>query len=209
MERGARHAARTQASPLARRTSGADERPAGGGEEARSRTVRCSSAARTSGAAWRSLRASADSGVREAPSSTAHGGRRAVGDAVVGPALRERRNGTAHMGRAVSRCAPGGIRTPNLLIRSQMLYPLSYGRIGIRRLRTGRREHYSQSRRSPKPERRVVMQDTAGLRRRPSRGASTNRKGPGREAAGAFLAETAGFEPANGLPRYHLSRVAH
>ena len=26
------------------------------------------------------------------------------------------------------RCAPGGIRTPNLLIRSQMLYPLSYGR---------------------------------------------------------------------------------
>ena len=27
-------------------------------------------------------------------------------------------------------CAPGGIRTPNLLIRSQMLYPLSYGRVG-------------------------------------------------------------------------------
>ena len=26
-------------------------------------------------------------------------------------------------------CAPGGIRTPNLLIRSQMLYPLSYGRL--------------------------------------------------------------------------------
>jgi hypothetical protein len=25
--------------------------------------------------------------------------------------------------------APEGIRTPNLLIRSQMLYPLSYGRI--------------------------------------------------------------------------------
>ncbi len=25
-------------------------------------------------------------------------------------------------------CAPVGIRTPNLLIRSQMLYPLSYGR---------------------------------------------------------------------------------
>jgi hypothetical protein len=24
--------------------------------------------------------------------------------------------------------APGGTRTPNLLIRSQMLYPLSYGR---------------------------------------------------------------------------------
>jgi hypothetical protein len=26
-------------------------------------------------------------------------------------------------------CAPGEIRTPNLLIRSQMLYPLSYGRL--------------------------------------------------------------------------------
>jgi hypothetical protein len=26
-------------------------------------------------------------------------------------------------------CAPEGIRTPNLLIRSQMLYPLSYGRV--------------------------------------------------------------------------------
>jgi hypothetical protein len=28
----------------------------------------------------------------------------------------------------VKLCAPEGIRTPNLLIRSQMLYPLSYGR---------------------------------------------------------------------------------
>ena len=27
------------------------------------------------------------------------------------------------------RSAPEGIRTPNLLIRSQMLYPLSYGRL--------------------------------------------------------------------------------
>ena len=30
---------------------------------------------------------------------------------------------------AENRCAPEGIRTPNLLIRSQMLYPLSYGRL--------------------------------------------------------------------------------
>ena len=30
-----------------------------------------------------------------------------------------------------SGCAPEGIRTPNLLIRSQMLYPLSYGRLSI------------------------------------------------------------------------------
>ena len=28
----------------------------------------------------------------------------------------------------LDRRAPEGIRTPNLLIRSQMLYPLSYGR---------------------------------------------------------------------------------
>jgi hypothetical protein len=27
--------------------------------------------------------------------------------------------------------APEGIRTPNLLIRSQMLYPLSYGRMHV------------------------------------------------------------------------------
>ena len=27
--------------------------------------------------------------------------------------------------------ALGGIRTPNLLIRSQMLYPLSYERLGV------------------------------------------------------------------------------
>ena len=32
------------------------------------------------------------------------------------------------MSRDSKFCAPGGIRTPNLLIRSQMLYPLSYGR---------------------------------------------------------------------------------
>ena len=35
-------------------------------------------------------------------------------------------------------CAPVGIRTPNLLIRSQMLYPLSYRRMPLRRRRTGR-----------------------------------------------------------------------
>ena len=31
--------------------------------------------------------------------------------------------------RAYVPCALGGIRTPNLLIRSQMLYPLSYERL--------------------------------------------------------------------------------
>ena len=33
--------------------------------------------------------------------------------------------------------APEGIRTPNLLIRSQMLYPLSYGRLSLVVLRGG------------------------------------------------------------------------
>ena len=34
--------------------------------------------------------------------------------------------------RGETRGAPGEIRTPNLLIRSQMLYPLSYGRMAVR-----------------------------------------------------------------------------
>lgn len=37
----------------------------------------------------------------------------------------------------LNQCAPGGIRTPNLLIRSQMLYPLSYGRNGLLRYARG------------------------------------------------------------------------
>src|SRR5450759_4019342 len=40
-----------------------------------------------------------------------------------------------------TRSAPEGIRTPNLLIRSQMLYPLSYGRgCRVRDRRAQRRE---------------------------------------------------------------------
>ncbi len=34
-------------------------------------------------------------------------------------------------------CAPEGTRTPNLLIRSQMLYPLSYGRSCFASIHTG------------------------------------------------------------------------
>ena len=44
-------------------------------------------------------------------------------------------------------CAPEGTRTPNLLIRSQMLYPLSYGRMAPQ----GRRRRYRPGARSPKP----------------------------------------------------------
>ena len=37
--------------------------------------------------------------------------------------------GPPHAVKPAAACgAPGGIRNPNLLIRSQMLYPLSYGR---------------------------------------------------------------------------------
>src|SRR5690554_4247287 len=48
---------------------------------------------------------------------------------------------------AVALGAPGGIRTPNLLIRSQMLYPLSYGRVATE----GRRRWYPALRTLPKP----------------------------------------------------------
>ena len=34
-------------------------------------------------------------------------------------------------GTDARKSAPVGIRTPNLLIRSQMLYPLSYGRLPL------------------------------------------------------------------------------
>jgi hypothetical protein len=48
---------------------------------------------------------------------------------VVGPAgsdAQKPRSRAVYLGFRV--CALGGIRTPNLLIRSQMLYPLSYER---------------------------------------------------------------------------------
>ena len=52
----------------------------------------------------------------------------------------------------LNQCAPGGIRTPNLLIRSQMLYPLSYGRMGCRpRVRAIRQPRHSIPRGSISP----------------------------------------------------------
>ena len=48
--------------------------------------------------------------------------------------------------------APEGIRTPNLLIRSQMLYPLSYGRMRVFNcawLREPRRRREDLNLRSP------------------------------------------------------------
>ena len=52
--------------------------------------------------------------------------------------------------------APGGIRTPNLLIRSQMLYPLSYGRISFVLSRDNEKEHYTQVNFRPKQQARRV-----------------------------------------------------
>ena len=52
------------------------------------------------------------------------------------------------------RGAPEGIRTPNLLIRSQMLYPLSYGRTASRpgsMLQAGGRPPKTDDRRSQPP----------------------------------------------------------
>src|SRR5665648_169240 len=86
---------------------------------------------------------------------------------------------------AVRHCAPEGIRTPNLLIRSQMLYPLSYGR----RAHEGRPRGYMPPAGRPNPVRH--------------RGATTSPSGtdtklgpasPGGQGAGP-RAETVGFEP--------------
>ena len=53
----------------------------------------------------------------------------------------------------VSFCAPEGIRTPNLLIRRQLLYPLSYGRVSLLVSRTAvvtRRARLTPRLRSPR-----------------------------------------------------------
>jgi hypothetical protein len=51
----------------------------------------------------------------------------AAGKGQLRPDLRPRRG--VPPGTPLLICAPEEIRTPNLLIRSQMLYPLSYGRL--------------------------------------------------------------------------------
>ena len=63
------------------------------------------------------------------------------------PARRGKQEGAVPVAPRLPRCAPEGTRTPNLLIRSQMLYPLSYGRMAPQ----GRRRRYRPGARSPKP----------------------------------------------------------
>ena len=82
--------------------------------------------------------------------------------------------------------APGGIRTPNLLIRSQMLYPLSYGRQTHRRT-----THRCPPRTSAKTSRAVRR--GASLPAYPLRGKSDPHAGPPATRAAAH--------PANPPPR--------
>jgi hypothetical protein len=71
-------------------------------------------------------------------------------DEVLVPRCQSRRSAAWRAG------APEGIRTPNLLIRSQMLYPLSYGRSAPARWkpRRGLHEDSRPPRRTPNPVRR-------------------------------------------------------
>ena len=118
----------------------------------------------------------------------------------------------------VSICAPGGIRTPNLLIRSQMLYPLSPGRIALCtllnvtaldsvmhirviqspeiRLASGFPEHQVRDTRPPRdivdPNSRTFIRGTTGPTMHKARRPSYR--------SHRASAEVAGFEPAMGLP---------
>jgi hypothetical protein len=73
-------------------------------------------------------------------------------DEVLVPRCQSRRSAAWRAG------APEGIRTPNLLIRSQMLYPLSYGRSAPARWkpRRGLHEDSRPPRASPNPADRAA-----------------------------------------------------
>ena len=90
-------------------------------------------------------------------------------------------------------CAPEGIRTPNLLIRSQMLYPLSYGRWSYYLL-PACRSHGRPTRtlppvrRGPKLKPTIPEENSVTALRRAvvhelnRRSGASHRKGPGRHA---------------------------
>ena len=81
--------------------------------------------------------------------------------------------------------APGGIRTPNLLIRSQMLYPLSYRRL------------FSC------PDRAVAVIELSCSRSPERTGRATGPRKPRPSA------EAEGFEPSVPLRAQHISSVSH
>ena len=93
---------------------------------------------------------------------------------------------------AISFCAPEGTRTPNLLIRSQMLYPLSYGRLpGVS---AGPCAYGHQD---------LLDDDSSMVPRWPSKPVTRlgyrTEKGRERGARDPFaVAETPGFEPGRG-----------
>ena len=65
--------------------------------------------------------------------------------------------------RLSQQSAPGGIRTPNLLIRNQMLYPLSYGRIAASGIPV---RNVAKDYRFTLPRRKSAPAAHAGVRRR-------------------------------------------
>jgi hypothetical protein len=80
--------------------------------------------------------------------------------------------------RAFVICAPEGIRTPNLLIRSQMLYPLSYGRRP-----NGLDETTAPNGLGPIATVRVLPD---AVRRRVERGGATGQRGVSAAASNTF-----------------------
>ena len=84
--------------------------------------------------------------------------------------------------------APGGIRTPNLLIRSQMLYPLSYRRLFSWHSLTALGRHRARVRYRPP--------------KRPGSAIAT-------PTFGGTSAEAEGFEPSVPLRAQHISSVSH
>ena len=118
-------------------------------------------------------------------------------------------------------CAPEGTRTPNLLIRSQMLYPLSYGRLVL-----GKHTHRLDRPRQQKTRRYQRVFLVAVSTRRAPEGIRTPNllirsqmlyplsygrifsclpAGTGdRRSAGEHRAEAPGFEPGRGgYPQPH------
>src|SRR5690349_19384210 len=83
--------------------------------------------------------------------------------------------------------APGGIRTPNLLIRSQMLYPLSYRRM------------FSWH----PPPAKAVAEQSCSSGQRGGRAVPLRPENPGASA------EAEGFEPSVLLRAQHISSVSH
>lgn len=98
--------------------------------------------------------------------------------------------------------APRGIRTPNLLIRSQMLYPLSHGRIALRRLTMLVHGcHLIQAELSATTGCAAVRVAHRPGNRGPRQASSWATKSgpPPRMTDRKKLAEVAGFEPAMGF----------